>query len=90
MLILSEYTILVYTNLVNMLKNITLSADMELIKRAREKAKKEKTTLNDRFREWLRRYTHSGYKVNAYDDLMNKLDYAQPGKRFSRDELNER
>ena len=82
-----------YTNIVyiyKMLKNITLSADQDLIKRARAKARKENTTLNSRFREWLKRYIHRGDRSQAYDDLMAKLDYAQPGKKFSRDELNER
>jgi hypothetical protein len=37
-----------------MLKNITLSADEELIRKAREKAQKEHTTLNASFRQWLK------------------------------------
>ena len=39
-----------------MLKNITLSAEEELIIKAREKAISEKTTLNVVFRRWLKQY----------------------------------
>ena len=73
-----------------MLKNITLSADEQLIKKAREKARQEHTTLNATFRQWLKQYVlHSARTVN-YEQFMNSLDYAAPGKKFSRDEMNER
>ncbi|MBD3339342.1 MAG: hypothetical protein GF353_09545 [Candidatus Lokiarchaeota archaeon] len=73
-----------------MLKNITLSADEDLIKKAREKARQEHTTLNDNFRRWLKRYVVTDNNRSNYDDLMNDLDYVKPGRKFSRDELNER
>lgn len=73
-----------------MYKNITLSADEELIKIAREKAQREHTTLNENFRRWLKRYVITESNSYYYDDLMSKLDYANPGQKFSRDELNER
>jgi ribosomal protein L20 len=73
-----------------MLKNITLSADSKLIRRAREKAQREHTTLNAQFRLWLERYAAANLKALTYDDLMNSMGYANAGKHFSRDELNER
>jgi hypothetical protein len=73
-----------------MLKNITLSADKELIKKAREKARREHTTLNATFRQWLRQYVNKNTKTTDYHAFMDSLDYASPGKKFSRDELNER
>jgi hypothetical protein len=39
-----------------MLKNITLSAEEELIHRARQKAQNERTTLNANFRCWLKQF----------------------------------
>jgi hypothetical protein len=36
-----------------MLKNITLRAEENLIRRARERAAAENTTLNAEFRRWL-------------------------------------
>ncbi|MCB0840846.1 MAG: hypothetical protein KDD63_28210 [Bacteroidetes bacterium] len=73
-----------------MLKNITLSADEKLIQLAREKAKKEKTSLNQQFRQWLIKYLSTGQSRDNYQDLMKTLMYVNPGKTFSREELNER
>lgn len=73
-----------------MLKNITLSAEEELIKKAREKAHREKTTLNENFRRWLKKYVISDRNASRYQDLMDALNYADPGRKFSREELNER
>jgi len=73
-----------------MLKNITLSADEKLIRKAREKARREHTTLNATFRQWLRQYVNRSTKTIDYFHLMNKMEYASPGRKFSRDDLNER
>ena len=73
-----------------MLKNITLSADKQLIQLARKKAARENTTLNLQFRAWLERYVSTDRKLIDYDSLMDQFEYAQSGKKFSRDEMNER
>lgn len=73
-----------------MLKNITLSADEELIRKAREKAGREHTTLNANFRRWLRQYVNRNNRPDDLKALMMSLAYAQAGRKFSRDELNER
>jgi hypothetical protein len=72
------------------MKNITLSADEHLIGSAREKARKEKTSLNALFRKWLARYAEKNKPKATYDRLMEQLSYARAGKKFSREELNER
>jgi hypothetical protein len=73
-----------------MLKNITLSADEQLIKKAREKAHSERTTLNNCFRRWLKQFIASEITQFDFNELMNSLNYVNPGKKFTRDELNER
>lgn len=73
-----------------MLKNITLSAEEELIQKAEERAALDNTTLNASFRQWLKLYTNSLSKAEQYDQLMESLSYAEPGRKFSRDEANER
>ena len=80
-------TNLVYTIFV---KNITLSADEHLIELARNKARSQRTTLNAAFREWLIQFTEQQDRAKEYTDLMRRLRYVQPGRGFSRDELNER
>ena len=73
-----------------MLKNITLSADPKLIQKAREKAQRDHTTLNAQFRRWLERYVSTNMQASAYDNLMHAMSYANAGRHFTRDELNER
>lgn len=73
-----------------MLKNITLSADAELIRLARDKARQEKTTLNETFRQWLARYARMGRRSTDYQNIMEKLNYVKPGRHFTRKDMNER
>ncbi len=73
-----------------MLKNITLSAETNLIVKARKKAQREHTTLNAQFRQWLNRYVSRDLKASDYENLMDSLSYANPGQQFTRDEMNER
>lgn len=73
-----------------MTKNITLSADEALIERARERARKQQTSLNAAFREWLEAYAARADARVEYQRLMADLDGVRSGRTFSRDELNER
>jgi len=73
-----------------MLKNITLSADEELIQKARERAQKENTSLNISFRQWLQQYVNSSATHLDYDNFIQSLSYARSAHGFSRDEFNER
>lgn len=73
-----------------MLKNITLSAEDRLIQRARERATAENTTLNAEFRRWLEQYIERPRTAEDFFGLMSSLEYVQPGRSFTRDELIER
>lgn len=74
------------------MKNITLSADEELLAAARRRAVSERTTLNEQFRQWLGTYARQERQAEAAMDtiatLRERLD--TKGRRFSRDEMNER
>jgi hypothetical protein len=72
------------------MKNITLSADEHLIEQAREVARAKRTTLNQAFREWLESYSRPSDVIARYDDLMKRLSYVRVGRKFTRDEMNER
>ena len=80
-------TTFVYTILV---KNITLTADEHLIERARSLAKAQHKTLNTLFREWLHQLTAQHGETQSYDALMQRLGHVRAGRRFTRDEMNER
>ena len=73
-----------------MLKNITLSAEERLIAQARDEAGRRGTTLNAAFRQWLSAFVEQERTAQGYQDLMSRLDYARPGRRFTREELDER
>ena len=72
------------------MKNITLSADDDLIERARSIARSRRTTLNAAFREWLEQFTSASGDSQGFDSLMKRLKHVDAGRHFSRDEMNER
>jgi hypothetical protein len=72
------------------MKNITLSADEDLIDRARTIARGQRRTLNAAFREWLMQFTQSTGDAQGFDALMNNLRHINARGHFSRDEMNER
>ena len=76
-----------YTGVV---KNITFSADPDLIERARERAREEKRTLNVAFREWLKEYTGGRDRAKRYRELMKGLSHIRVDRKFTREELNSR
>ena len=74
------------------MKNITLSADERLLEAAHKYATVENTTLNAKFRQWLEEYTER--QRRADDEIMfieeMRRKYPPCGRKFSRDEMNER
>ena len=72
------------------MKNITLSADENLIRRARTVARARHTTLNAAFREWLELYAAQGRGSAAVDALMRRLSHVRSGGPYPRDEMNRR
>jgi hypothetical protein len=77
----------VYTVVV---KNITLSADGDLIEKARQIAKSECKTLNAAFREWLEFYTRRQGDIAGHRALMERLKLIDAGGPYTRDEMNVR
>ncbi len=78
-----------------MLKNITFSAEETVIEAARARARAEKTTLNEKFRGWLEDYAREEHererRAEAFRRTMEKLRHVSSGgKKFTRDEMNER
>jgi len=88
MIWLDNHTSFVYT--ATMMKNITLSADQILIEQARKRAVVEHTTLNNLFRAWLGRYASQPAAADQYEQLMARLEHVQPGRKLSREDMNER
>ena len=73
------------------MKNITLSADERLIEAARARAHEEHTTLNAEFRQWLEQYARRRDRLAGYRKVMEELrGKVDLGRKFSREEMNER
>ncbi len=74
------------------MKNVTLSADERLIEAACQRAAAEQTTLNAQFRLWLANYVGSQQQAEAAVATIGALrsSLATGGRKFTRDEMNER
>ena len=73
------------------MRNITLSADEDLIEAARERARSEQTTLNEQFRRWLAEYARREQRMTRLDEVMDQLrGKLKMGRKLTRDEMNER
>ena len=74
------------------MKNITLSADEKLIEAARERARAEHTTLNKLFRRWLADYARHAQQADEAMAVIRELrgQVRTGGRKFTRDEMNER
>ena len=73
------------------MRNVTLSADAGLIDAARERASLENTTLNAEFRRWLEEYARQQQATRAMSAVRElQARYDTGGRKFTRDEMNER
>ena len=73
------------------MKNITLSADENLIEAARRRATQERTTLNAQFRLWLEGYAQSEWQAEQAMSVMRELrGKLRVGRKLTREEMNER
>ena len=74
------------------MKNITLSADEDLIEAARRRAAAEQTTLNAQFRLWLEDYVGRKRQAEKAMEVIRELQgkFSTGGRKFTRDEMNER
>lgn len=74
------------------MRNVTFSADERLIEAARNRARRERTTLNEEFRRWLEAYALREHQARTARETIADLQASlrTGGRRFTRDELNER
>ena len=74
------------------MKKITLSADEGLIETARRRAAEEGTTLNAQFRLWLANYAGRDRRSDSFTETIEYLrkNYGTGGRKFTREEMNER
>ena len=71
------------------MKNITFRMNENLIQNARMKARSEKKSLNDLVSDYLTHYTGMEKNFN-YRKIIEHCRYVKAGRKFSREEMNER
>jgi metal-responsive CopG/Arc/MetJ family transcriptional regulator len=74
------------------MKNITLSMPEDLLRKSREYAKKQGTTLNSLVRELLRKYVQQGEQsgIEQFIQSTESLSLKTKGKDWKRDDLYDR
>jgi len=73
------------------MKNITLSADENVIRVARERARSEHTTLNEQFRRWLKQYAQRRDRAEDISEIIRELQESiHLHGPYDRDSMNER
>ena len=74
------------------MKNITFSADEGLIEAARRRARPERTKLNAQFRLWLAEYAGRDLRAARAMEAVRepRRSISSGGRRFTREEMNER
>lgn len=74
------------------MKRITFSADESTIELARQRARREHTTLNHEFRRWLEGYVEREARVAKAMQTIERLQRTvrTGGRKFTREEMNER
>jgi len=68
------------------MKEITLSADDDLIERARSIAREQRRTLDEAFQDWLTEFTTAAGEALPYDSRMGRRQSANGDKRPPEDE----
>ena len=74
-----------------MARNITFTADEALIEEAREASRADHTTLNAQFKIWHEQYARKQWAARAMQTVERLRGYVRTeGRKFSRDDMNER
>jgi len=72
------------------MRNITLSADEDVIDKARNRAQRENRSLNDAFRDWIAGYSGRNEKKLTLREIQKRWSHIKTGGPFTRDEMNAR
>ena len=76
---------------VDRVKKITFSVDERLIDAALQRARAERTTLDEAFRRWLLDYASHSPQRESFDEVLTRLrGQLIVGSRVARDDMNAR
>jgi hypothetical protein len=74
------------------MKSLTVHADERLIEAAEARARREQTTLDEKFQIWLADYARHAHGAQQAMAVVSELQgrLRTGGQKFSRDEMNAR
>lgn len=71
--------------------NVTINLTDKLLEEARQQAMADNTSLNAVVKEFLERYVARQHSLDEFNRVSEEvMQYARAGRKFSRQEMNER
>lgn len=72
------------------METFVLTAEKETLEDARRAAQTENRTLEEVMRELLEKYAAGIERGRRFDAVMEQMKYVNAGRKFTREEMNER
>lgn len=76
--------------MIKKMKNVTFRIQEEPLNKAREKAAKEKRSLNKLINQWIKNYSATKDEVFDVRQYVKRIKGEKIGRTFTREEMNER
>ena len=76
--------------MIKRMKNVTFRIQEDSLNKAREKATKEKRSLNKLINQWIKNYTVTKDETFDVRKYLGRIKGVKIGRKFTREEMNER
>ena len=76
--------------MIKKMKNVTFRIQEDMLRKAREKAGKEKRSLNHLIDQWLRSYSATQDETFDVRKYLDRIKGVKIGRTFTREEMNAR
>ena len=76
--------------MIKKMKNVTFRIQEDMLRKAREKAGKEKRSLNRLIDQWLRSYSATQDETFDVRKYLDRIKGVKIGRTFTREEMNAR
>lgn len=76
--------------MIKKMKNVTFRVQEDTLKRAREKAGKERRSLNNLVGQWFKNYSAAQNETFDVRQYLNRIKGVKIGRKFTRVEMNAR
>jgi hypothetical protein len=73
-----------------MSRDVIISVEEGLLAEAKSRAASEHLSIDTLVQKWLAEYVAGKQRVERYRELMQRLSYVSAGRKFTREEMNER